>query len=255
MKTVTLNKEGFDSLLELILEDFGVKSEEYKLLVRQTIGQRNILEEGLIKTEDYEKTIALIKRNIDLSKYRVLATPIERNNTYFIQYILYRYNADIINKLIKLMDLCGWFLSSIVYNGQNIGGDMNEFNKKYEKGPFGLCFDAKFDMEVFMKDLPDKLYHATNVKYAKKIIDDGLIPKAKSNISTYPSRVYLAYNKDDAYNFAKSKINENEIVIIELDVNRLRRGYKFMLDVNSDFNAVYTLEPIPYYALKIIDNE
>lgn len=253
MKTIKLNEAGFDSLLELILDEFDVKSEECKLLVRQAIGQRNIIEEGLIKTEDYEKTIALIKRNINFGQYRILAIPIERNNTYFIQYNLYKYDADIINKLIKLMDLCGWFLSSIIYNGQTIGGNIEEFNKKYEKGSFGLCFDAKFDMEVFMKDLPNKLYHATNVKYAKKIINDGLIPKSKSNINIYPSRVYLAYNKDEAYNFAKSKMNENEIVIIELDVERLRRGYKFMSDANSDFKAVYTLEPIPYFALKIVD--
>lgn len=161
------------------------------------------------------------------------------------------------------MNLCGWFPSSIVYNENTFNYDMEKFIKSCNGnvGKFALCFYAKFDVEIPISDLPSKLYHCTFDCYIDKIKYGGLHPKEKSNISSYPSRIYFAYNVDESINFCTNKLNEYRkkdnrykninLAVYELDTLKLNKYYKFMNDVNSDFKAVYCLEPIPFNTITL----
>lgn len=266
VKTLKASPHLFEAIVEQVLSEIEELSEESAKLVRLKAGQKYILEEGLIKTESYEKTVSFIRRNINLIKNRILCVPVLSNRTYYIKFDIHRYNQDIINDIIRLMNLCGWFLSSILHEGNTLRGDLNNFLKTYnKKDSFCLCFDAKFDLEKSMADLPPKLYHCTFDCNIKNIENHGLFPKDRSNISSYPSRVYFAYDIKDVINFGINKLteyrnnnkyyNDINLAIYELDVSQLKREYKFMEDVNSDFDAVYCLEPIPYYALKLIQTK
>lgn len=263
VKTLKASPQLFESIVEQVLSEIEAMSEENAKLVRLKAGQKYIIEEGLIKSESFEKTVAFVGRNINLIKNRIICFPVESNKTYFIRFNIHKFNQDVINDIIRLMNLCGWFLSSILYNGDTLKGDLDSFLKTYNKKDlFALCFDAKFDLEISMSDLPPKLYHCTFDCNVKNIEYHGLCPKERSNISSYPSRVYFSYNMNDAIGFGHNKLsefrNKNEhykdtnLALYALDVNKLRREYKFMRDVNSDFDAVYCLEPIPYYSLELV---
>lgn len=256
-------------IIEQVLYEMNLLNETNSMEVLHRIGFNHIIKEGLIKTEDCEKTIQLISRNINLKSNKIIVRR-EINSTkklgdsYSISFIFRSntLNNGVIQDIIRLANLCGWYLSSIFYNGITYNGDLGNFINIFNGGGYAFYFDAKFDVEISWDELPSTLYHATLSKNVDNIVKNGLFPKSKSNISTYPSRVYFSYNMEEAINFVKNKImnminnsvynnNDNEIGVIQLDLTKLRHDYKFMKDSNSDFDAVYTYEPIPFFSLSL----
>lgn len=271
MKDIKLNETMFQQVVESVLIELEMVSESMSKLVRERVGKYNIIEEGLIKTEDATKTIQFVERNVELKKNSIHVTREINDENNFVSYIKFLFinrtiNYEIINEINRIMGVCGWFLSSFIYNGSTMSGNIDDFSMVYKGGTYAITFDAKFDTEIPTNLLPNKLYHSTAYSCVNNILNYGLIPKSKSLISNYPSRVYFAYDVEDCIEYGKTKLNsikanrnsqfmtDDMLSIIELDVSKLKRNYCFMSDVNSNFKAVYCLEPIPSYALSLYKN-
>lgn len=256
-------------IIDQVLYEYNQLSDINGLEVLYNISENHIIEEGLIKTESIEKTIQILKRNINATKNHVLIFQ-ELNkteklmNSYFISVLLKDFNEEIINDIIRILNLCGWFFSCITYNGVTLKANIEDFKKTYKSGSYKLSFDAKYDIELGYDALPQKLYHATLSNNTDNILKNGIFPKNKSNISNYPSRVYLGVSPNECIQFIRNKLNninkesvynidKQTIDVIEIDLTKLKQNYSFMKDSNSDFDAVYTYEPIPFYCLTLKD--
>jgi hypothetical protein len=165
----------------------------------------NMLNEGLIKTYDIDKTIQDIKNII--STYNLNFNIIKLNNTFKLHISEYNripHLKEIIEYLIdSIFNLYGWFPSTLEI--ANIFGFTNKikFNKDYLLNPSNnltditITFESKFDK--IDKDIPKKLYHLSIQHYENDILKNGLIPKSKSKLTShdYDGRIYLCKSVND----------------------------------------------------------
>lgn len=95
----------------------------------------------------------------------------------------------------------------------------------------------------FNKVVPNKsLYHGTIDKFINSIKENGLLPQSRQY-------VHLSSSLKVAKNVAKRRINEGNIVIIEIDVEKMiKDGYDFYLSDNN----VFLVKNIPNIYFKSI---
>lgn len=95
----------------------------------------------------------------------------------------------------------------------------------------------------FKKIIPNtNLYHGTIDKFIDSIKDNGLLPQSRQY-------VHLSSSLKIAKNVAKRRINEGNIVIIEIDVEKMiNDGYNFYLSDNN----VFLVKNIPNIYFKSI---
>lgn len=229
---------------------------------------RNIITEGLITTYSPNDTINVLNNSrIKFYNIRARRLPYSTNNKTVYNIVLYfdkglnNIGTEYFNNILHLLDVCGWFPSIIYIENDkinNISNDTYKTLKEYNK-PFDMICEAKFDIKVDDNDLPDKLYHITNKRNLEKIQKNGLTPKNKIKVSYHPERVYLFDSSvvNNSYQIAEYFYNlnghdDNEFVLLEIDIRRLRSMVDFYYDCNTDLNSFYTLEPIhPFLIRKI----
>lgn len=270
MSKILLKEKEILDIITKVLEECNVYSDLNRQIVCNELQQSNLVTEGLIRTETIERTINIL-HNVPLKKYGIIVNRKQISDalseyitTTFINGFNFVNNKAIFDKIVKIMDVCGWFLSTITYNGKNYN-EFNFFITDYVNDkPFALSFDAKFDKKIDVNNLPDVVYHATPSINLKKINLLGLKPSVRSLISKYPSRVYFSLDYDECigyanylYNSIKYKNNEfvnyDSFSILKIDLNKLNGdAYTFMADSNSAFSAVYTYNPIPISAIEIM---
>lgn len=89
-----------------------------------------------------------------------------------------------------------------------------------------------------------------------------MLPRANGRTENNPERVYLWTEKpsnwkDIAVAFKESG-GEEPYVLLSIDRSKMNENIKFYFDSNTFSQypvAVYTLEPIPPYAITIIESE
>lgn len=163
--------------------------------------------------------------------------------------IILDYNESFIKNIEQRMNKYGW----VLFRSDKGHDNRTEFS--FEK-KFPFCLQTKH-----LTRFIDKLYHITSKKLETKISQQGLIPKvSKSPGFKNEPRIYLWTNKyyaiDEYENNINSIINAkgiSEKVFLEIDLNKLNTEHNFYFDGRMP-NAVYSKEPIPPYALNIIEN-
>lgn len=118
------------------------------------------------------------------------------NNTVVIFVNVYAGDSQTLRGVSKRADTLGWFPSTYA------DLDTNTFVKYhpvkildvYDRSKRGVTihFEAKYDVEA---TVPERLYHATPLKYKDKISKIGLVPRSHSKLTTHPERIYFADNQ------------------------------------------------------------
>lgn len=255
---------------------------------------RIVVNEGLTCTYSIGKIKGILFRKYDFKKLGIVWGEIDMNknssnifapltgqykktedtdNWYFFT-LEFKYgikdNQNIVEDIIHTCDACGWYLADGRYylrNGlrQEIklkNRDTINFNdEKLLNNALVLTFRAKFNAEYKYSSVPRFLYHIAPLRVLKKIQKQGLTPRNNGRISSHPERVYLFLNyphnwHEIANNFRNSHKDE-KYALLEIDKAKINKKTKFYYDSNvMAYNpAIYTYEPIPSDAIKVVEVE
>lgn len=208
-------------------------------LVKDLILLENKLNEGLIMTHDIYNTKKIVEEiisnwfwyQIDIDKNKIVLnltdgtftekTYLEfliliNNLGYFISYIKIKNKNNRLNNILP-------HIFKLEYLDDKILENFIEYD---------FIIEPKFDISHKLKT--NILYHVTETRYLDKILKNGLIPKSKNTLSTYPERIYLVYDLKDANTYIKSK-----------------KGYYLKNYKNSVMSNKSKFQEIEYVILKI----
>lgn len=182
-----------------------------------------------------------------------------------------RDNKNLPNEISKICEACGWFFTHFLYYKRDtetyelkpiVTKTIDYNNEWLMEQPIQMFFRAKFNAEYKEKSVPNFLFHIAPVRVLDKIKKQGLTPRANGRQEMHPERVYCYIEKpinwhEIANNFRKSNIDEPYALLI-IDNRKINPKIKFYYDSNtySDYpTAIYTNEPIPPYAIKVLSDE
>lgn len=215
-----------------------------------------MLSEGLIMSYPADKTINYVKKLFKIPDYGIR----ESNGAIIIGIIVpNKNNMTTLNKIIRAMQLCGYFLSR-----PKIDVLMMRSGKKTT-----LQFEPKYDHEVKddMLKGEKELLHITLSKNVEKIKYIGLTPSSKNKMFNYPERIYLLKGSipyEDIVNLAEllaSVYNHNnkgekrdyDYSVLHLDVDKLPDTIRLFPDSNYEPYGLYTIDNIPPSAITEIE--
>lgn len=170
------------------------------------------------------------------------------------------------NEIMKVCEACGWFFTHFLYykNGEPIVTKTLDYENEWLLNQqIQMHFRAKFNVEYKDKSVPSLLYHITPSRVVPKILKQGLTPRANGRQEMHPERVYCYTEypndwKEIANNFRSSGKKEDLYTLLEIDKRKINPKIKFYYDSNTYTKyptAIYTNEPIPPTAIKIIAQE
>jgi hypothetical protein len=210
----------------------------------------NEIYEGLIRTQNDDKTINTIQKNFKLDDNSIFSIGYGKIGIVFD-------NVNNYKKIISFMNNLGWFISDKDFSDR----EKLFLNDGLPDG-FGVCFDRKFD-EVVKLRKGEHLYHVTPTFYwENKISKIGLTPRAKNKLAAHPDRIYLftkdnvedIYNFEDILNklFIETKNSKGEpftdFVLLKIDTNIFYPA----IEKDPHSIGVYTRENIPPNAINVI---
>lgn len=256
---------------------------------------RYSITEGLTMTYSVNKMVGILNRKYDFNQLKAklsyfddnrmsknMLSPFKNNSqttrdddNWYNLSIYFQFgvndNADIVYDIIHTCDACGWFLSDCTYytrNGMeqniNVTNDksVDVYDENLKKIPVKIVFRAKFNAEYKPKSIPPYLYHICPTRVVDKILQQGLTPRNHGRIASHPERVYcfIKYDKDwkeDIASQFRISGGDEPYSYLEIDTRKIDKIPKFYYDSNvmEKHPAIYTLEPIPPTAIKVIDNQ
>lgn len=216
------------------------------------------VQEGLIKSTEIGQAIGILKR-----KYPSWSFEYDKNDNKFHVTIELDSNSTTDLKYFeKLLSNLGWVISAVQFRTHKNKMESSRFTEKYLYSKLGnldrykyvrLYCEAKFDQQIPLNRLPEKLYHSCPLQAWEKIKKQGLVPKSRSKKAYHPERVYLSSSVEKAEeiiprlatyasNFSK------DWVIIEVDMDSIQDYAVLYRDPN--FSAgYYVVNNIPSQAL------
>ena len=247
------------------------------MIVKNYLDYMNLINEGLIKTYDGEKSITYLVDTLQKLGFNI--SGILHNNIIKLEIKDFNYIDS--SKLDNLFDTIssimtnkfGWFPSSMLIlltTGlkRNKKYSENEIkSKKKVISNLTIDFESKFDnSEIFS----GKLYHLSIQEYNKKIIKKGLSPRSKSKLSSHLDRIYVCKEIDEVRNLIPSmKLHyseERDINFYELNNKKWRKNTNWIiyeLKVNNIklyddpryLNGYYTMDNISPSDISVVDEE
>lgn len=194
------------------------------------------LNEGLIYSQPIDKTMKILKnkfKELNIKKYDDGDISIEGLN-------------DKLKKYIPLINNLGYFISNAFVGDDKIDTHLlnkDDFNNIECSNIF---IEPKYDYEV---NIPNILYHASPLKFKKKISKYGLTPKSGNKLAYHPNRIYLS-------NSIQSCVKFGEYLLSSKKQNKYyKNGYciyiikgigvdKLYSDINFREGGFYTLNNI-----------
>jgi len=207
--------------------------------------ERALVEEGLVRTYPFEWVVKYIQRN---ANHDFISFSAQEDIKQFIVKI--KKKSPSIKTLKHAMDVFGYFCSF----------------EKIINGVVMMQFEPKFDEYIkgseFRKKRGNTFFHVSPIRYADKILKNGLVPKSKNQFLVYPDRVHLIYNDgnkdnpqmmaDMLYTVDRNQYNNGEYALFGISLKGLN-NVKFYRDWNvEDFDAYFTYENIPPQNIKFI---
>lgn len=211
----------------------------YNEILRRSKFNRLALVEGLIYTYPIDKSVNILKK-----RFPELKITIENDGEIYIE----NQSASKLEKYLPFITNIGYFVSKYTIDGQ-------EWLKNYnnEIKPIAFILEAKYDYEV---SIPDKLYHASPIRFKDKILKNGLSPKSGNKLSNHPERIYLTDNMINAISFGNYLRNEednqwykNGYCIYSIEGRHITKLYS---DVNFREGGFYTMNNIKPENIKLI---
>ncbi len=227
-----------------------------------------LISEGLLYTYPPSTIFSYLQHSLGFDKYQIqLIQEDEKIKSKYFEILILQRNLDNVEKLMKFMEnICGWAPSIFISTfGTNLGKfTYSTFEKLYdelienERSTFIIRFEAKFNISLDNKYLPDYLYHVSLNSNVKKILKIGIKPTSKSKISSHLDRIYLTLTLDDAYTL-KSLFLKNypqkEFAILKIDTKSLANNVIFFEDpMFQKFEkiGIYTLSNIPPTVIQLV---
>lgn len=242
-------------LLQMLLDKY---KEEYELNLR----------EGLIKTTERKKSIAIIKRAFpkwEVEEYFDYGGGVERN-AFMVNSDFFKSTTSAkqeVDKFLKLLNNLGWFVSFLrswdkegnnMYYGKYDEEALDNLVNNPDLG--SIRFDAEAKYDTIVEKIPKTLYHVTPKAAWDKISKVGLVPRTRTKKSYHPERVYLSTTKKATETLAamfKTVTGIREWVLLAVDTKMIPGDYlKLYKDDNYSPYGVYTMNNIPPAALKKI---
>lgn len=273
---INISQRELNEIIQKVI--FELK-EQNKIPFETVFGEmmnQNIIFEGLITSYPIKSVINILN-NKDIRKYGVscfpLFTTLKQNrgkeDSDFTQYQLVvnftkgfnTINWETLSNYVHLISTCGWYLAQVRGNFGIESELTNELFIQYDTTPVMLIFEPKYDLEVEKESIPDYCYHITPTRVVNKIKNSrGLTPRDYGKVGNHPERVYLFTTKPSnwkeiAEDFKFNMHIDEPYTLLKVSMKNLKSS-KFYYDQNSNYNpAIYTLEPIPHFAINIEDNE
>ena len=211
---------------------------------------QDTLNEGLIHTYPFEKTVEYIKKYFQLNNQQIDIEQGMNGSKVIVVYVpVINNNVEEIN---KAFNLCGYFLS---YPKEDV--------LKTQKGKWVILqYEPKHSEKItsFVRWSEKILYHITPLNKKNKIKKNGITPKTNNNIFNYPDRIYLMSgkcNKYDIFTFCKTlmktkDINSKGCCLITINVELIPDNVDFFFDPYFE-NAFFTKENVPPSAIEGIE--
>ena len=172
-------------------------------------------------------------------------------------------SEDLVNELIRAMNLCGYYLSlprpEIV----------SYWFEREKESPLVLQFEPKYG-DTMKRDVignERELLHITQRKNLDKIYFNGLVPKSNNNLFNYPERIYLLKGSTpvidivelglllkNVYNIKSEDDPSSKYCIIHIDLKKVPDNVKFFTDINYSKYGIYTMDNIPPSAISGVSN-
>lgn len=211
--------------------------------------------EGLDKSYDLTKIESYLKRiGFDELAYS------NRTGALCLD-VIGKFRDKYLDVIKTLENLYGWFLSGITVGHDNdMDSDIGAFKRDFydivdnlNDGDdedndilLTLWFEPKYNTLLSAYNLPDTIYHITDLKYLDKIKTLGLTPKSKSKMSYHPERIYFITDKTSVDELLQhSNFLIAVPVLLTIDISELKHKYKFYTDPNFAESGIYTLSNIP----------
>ena len=226
---------------------------------------RRILKEGVnsvdVKTIESELTNMLGSSKIKDGD-RVEFVRIGQFNSSF-DIVVDQLDQKTLNIINKFMSEKGWFPTNISLSGMKGRIYSDHVNDYIGEEDVQIGYEADFAKEVGIPKT--KAFHVTPDIFMDKIKVTGLTAKSESKLSNHPERIYMFLSQDK--NAPKdmvqtiwnslSKERQKEIkdyYVLEIDLTKLP-NQKLYHDPQTmiTFEAIYTNQPIPKSAIKVID--
>ena len=176
--------------------------------------------EGLIRTVPLGNAVALLRywgprqHVVSMGHNATIKLNIkidEKTDTLIVD-ILW-FERKILDDFIINANNLGYFISEFGYkmNDKNdfeyikyTKESLEEFiDKKQYLDGLTITLEAKFDIEIYPKEFPEKLYHICPQDNLKKILQIGLVPRSGSKIANHPERIYFSFSAGNALAIAK----------------------------------------------------
>jgi hypothetical protein len=208
---------------------------------------KEFISEGLIRTYDIKKTVKYLN-----SIAKTLSIPLgdiiisdgsnadddEDGNKNFSESIFIKFtnvniNSDDIRKLIKGLDICGYFPSMFgYYDNDNqslkkstiyhVLGNNDNIDYVLNLGYPIVQIECEARFNTKIEDLENTLYHLTNRKYLDNILKKGLRSRTESKKAYHPERIYMGKTKEDCMNLLY-QLDKNVIwSLIKVDITKLQ---------------------------------
>lgn len=212
------------------------------------------LQEGLISSIDSQTVIRHLQRSFPIVTGEVL--PGVSDNTFIIMVTIPSGNKQVLRNIISRMDVYGWFPSSYSAVEDKWYKEYHPVKilDAYERSTKGLQlqFEAKYDSQ---SNIPERLYHATPLKYVNKIKKIGLVPRSFSSLATHPDRIYLADNQRNLVNVLIPHMtamrNNKEWAIFEVVVGDITPKIRIYRDPAYG-HGYYTTQNIPPSCIRFL---
>lgn len=216
------------------------------------LSKKSLLNEGLINTYPIDKTIKYIKDLFQLSSNNIYK--IKSDNGCYSIHISFPFVEENFKLIDKSFDFCGYYFATVV----------NEFFVD-EVRWLTLQYEPKFqkDCSYNIRLSENHLYHITLNCYEQSILKNGLCPKSKNKLFSYPNRIYFVKGScsDETLirltrmlNSGNNNIHNNGIYsIFDVDLNLIPKNIKIFYDNNYIF-GLYITDNISPKCIKKIGN-
>lgn len=112
-----------------------------------------------------------------------------------------------------------------------------------------ITFNRKFDEEIPRTELPKILYHVTSEQNYKKIKSIGFKPTSKSKLKYHPERVYFSIDYDGIEILMGHPMFDGANFLLEIDTSKIPSDVKFFRDPDFFEHGIYTFDNIPKEAI------
>jgi hypothetical protein len=172
-----------------------------------------------------------------------------------------RLDQKTLTVINNFMSKKGWFPTNIGLSGMKQHIYSSNVQNYIGEDDVEIGYEAKTGKEINLKQ--SKIYHVTPDTFADSIIKNGINLKSESKLSNHPERIYLYLNKDTSKDMVTTIWNSlnqerkntiKDYYVLEIDLSQIS-NHKFYHDPASTIalKAVYTNQPIPKSAIKVID--